>query len=304
MRTLRNAIALRPGAPGLPLRGAARHRQDLDGAHPREGAELRPGPDRAAGRDVPRLPRDRGGHLARRRRDGRRLAARHRRHPRDPRPRRAPAGRGTATRSYILDEAHQLTDAAWNALLKLIEEPPPHLVFVFCTTDLSKVLPTVRSRCQTFVFQRPRLQELVTVLGRVAEGEGIDAPPQALSLVARAARGSLPRRDLDARPARGGDGEPGDGAVGAPAARRGRGGGAVPAVRPRRRPRHRRRAHVRRGAVRAGARPRPPRLRPDRAPAPRAARAAPGRGARVAARRPRRRASACARRRTSSASRP
>ena len=92
---------------------------------------------------------------------------------------------------YILDEAHQLTDAAWNALLKLIEEPPPHLVFVFCTTDLSKVLPTVRSRCQTFVFQRPRLQELVTVLGRVAEGEGIDAPPQALSLVARAARGSF-----------------------------------------------------------------------------------------------------------------
>src|SRR3989442_6163055 len=54
---------------------------------------------------------------------------------------------------YILDEAHQLTDAAWNALLKLIEEPPPHLVFVFCTTDLQKVLPTVRSRCQTFAFQ-------------------------------------------------------------------------------------------------------------------------------------------------------
>jgi len=92
---------------------------------------------------------------------------------------------------YILDEAHQLTDAAWNALLKLIEEPPPHLVFVFCTTDLSKVLPTVRSRCQTFVFQRPRLQDLVTVLQRVAEGEGIDVPQQALSLVARAARGSF-----------------------------------------------------------------------------------------------------------------
>jgi DNA polymerase-3 subunit gamma/tau len=92
---------------------------------------------------------------------------------------------------YILDEAHQLTDAAWNALLKLIEEPPPHLVFVFCTTDLSKVLPTVRSRCQTFVFQRPRLQDILTVLTRVAEGEKIDAPPQALSLVARASRGSF-----------------------------------------------------------------------------------------------------------------
>src|SRR5207237_7474331 len=92
---------------------------------------------------------------------------------------------------YILDEAHQLTDAAWNALLKLIEEPPPHLVFVFCTTDLSKVLPTVRSRCQTFVFARPRLPELVRLLRRVADGEGIDAPDQALAQIARAARGSF-----------------------------------------------------------------------------------------------------------------
>jgi DNA polymerase III subunit gamma/tau len=91
---------------------------------------------------------------------------------------------------YILDEAHQLTDAAWNALLKLIEEPPPHLMFVFCTTDLSKVLPTVRSRCQTFVFQRPRLQELLKVLRTVADAEKIDSPDQALSLVARSARGA------------------------------------------------------------------------------------------------------------------
>jgi DNA polymerase III subunit gamma/tau len=92
---------------------------------------------------------------------------------------------------YILDEAHQLTDAAWNALLKLIEEPPPHLVFVFCTTDLSKVLPTVRSRCQTFVFARPRLPELVRLLRRVADGEGIQVPDQALALIARGARGSF-----------------------------------------------------------------------------------------------------------------
>ncbi len=91
---------------------------------------------------------------------------------------------------YILDEAHQLTDAAFNALLKLIEEPPPHLVFVFCTTDLGKMLPTVRSRCQTFVFSRPRLPELVQVLRRVADGEAIEAPDAALSLIARAARGA------------------------------------------------------------------------------------------------------------------
>jgi DNA polymerase-3 subunit gamma/tau len=92
---------------------------------------------------------------------------------------------------YILDEAHQLTDAAWNALLKLIEEPPPHLVFVFCTTDLAKVLPTVRSRCQTFVFQRPRLPELVRYLRRIADGEQIVVPDAALSLIARGARGSF-----------------------------------------------------------------------------------------------------------------
>ena len=92
---------------------------------------------------------------------------------------------------YILDEAHQLTDAAWQALLKLIEEPPPHLVFVFCTTELQKVLATVRSRCQTFVFQRPRLPDLVTLLRRVADGEGIQAQDSALSLIARAARGSF-----------------------------------------------------------------------------------------------------------------
>jgi DNA polymerase III subunit gamma/tau len=92
---------------------------------------------------------------------------------------------------YILDEAHQLTDAAWNALLKVVEEPPPHLLFVFCTTELGKVLPTVRSRCQTFVFARPRLPDLVKLLRRVADGEGIEAPDQSLALIARSARGSF-----------------------------------------------------------------------------------------------------------------
>jgi DNA polymerase-3 subunit gamma/tau len=92
---------------------------------------------------------------------------------------------------YILDEAHQLTAPAWNALLKLIEEPPPHLVFVFCTTELHKVLDTVRSRCQTFLFARPRLAELTKLLRKVADGEGIEAPDAALSLIARSARGSF-----------------------------------------------------------------------------------------------------------------
>jgi DNA polymerase-3 subunit gamma/tau len=92
---------------------------------------------------------------------------------------------------YILDEAHQLTEAAFNALLKLIEEPPPHLVFVFCTTELQKMLPTVRSRCQTFVLARPRLPDLVKLLRRIADGEEIQAPDAALSLIARSARGSF-----------------------------------------------------------------------------------------------------------------
>jgi len=95
-----------------------------------------------------------------------------------------------ATKVYILDEAHQLTDAAWNALLKLIEEPPPHLVFIFCTTELQKVLPTVRSRCQTFVFQRPRLPDLIRKLRLIADGEGIDVPDAALALIARGGRGA------------------------------------------------------------------------------------------------------------------
>src|SRR3989442_308052 len=92
---------------------------------------------------------------------------------------------------YILDEAHQLTDAAFNALLKLIEEPPPHLIFVFCTTDLGKMLPTVRARCQTFACSRPRLPELIKVLRRDCKGEGIEAPDAALALIARSARGSF-----------------------------------------------------------------------------------------------------------------
>ena len=129
---------------------------------------------------------------------------------------------------YILDEAHQLTDAAWNALLKLIEEPPPHLMFVFCTTELQKVLPTVRSRCQTFVFQRPRLPELVRKLRLISDGEEIDVPDAALALIARGGRGAY--RDAESTldqlaSATGGD----DHRAGRPAApRRRRGRGAVP----------------------------------------------------------------------------
>lgn len=92
---------------------------------------------------------------------------------------------------YIFDEAHQLTKDAFNALLKLIEEPPPHLIFVFCTTELDRMLPTVRSRCQTFLFARPRLSDLQQLLRSIADAEGINAADPALSQIARAARGSF-----------------------------------------------------------------------------------------------------------------
>jgi DNA polymerase III subunit gamma/tau len=91
---------------------------------------------------------------------------------------------------YILDEAHSLTPDASNALLKTLEEPPPHVVFVLCTTDPAKLLSTIRSRCQRFAFRRPGPGELVKVLSRVCEAEGIQAPEAVLHLVARAGAGS------------------------------------------------------------------------------------------------------------------
>jgi DNA polymerase-3 subunit gamma/tau len=91
---------------------------------------------------------------------------------------------------YILDEAHSLTADASNALLKTLEEPPPHVVFVLCTTDPAKLLSTIRSRCQRFAFRRPGPGELVKVLARVCEAEKIDAPEAVLHLVARAGAGS------------------------------------------------------------------------------------------------------------------
>jgi DNA polymerase-3 subunit gamma/tau len=91
---------------------------------------------------------------------------------------------------YILDEAHSLTADASNALLKTLEEPPPHVVFVLCTTDPAKLLSTIRSRCQRFAFRRPGPGELVRVLSRVCAAEGIEASDAVLHLIARAGAGS------------------------------------------------------------------------------------------------------------------
>ena len=92
---------------------------------------------------------------------------------------------------YILDEAHMLSPQAWNAFLKTLEEPPPRTIFVLATTEAQKVLPTVVDRCHRFDFGRPTVEQVATVLERVANQEGIDVEKGALALIARHATGSF-----------------------------------------------------------------------------------------------------------------
>jgi DNA polymerase-3 subunit gamma/tau len=92
---------------------------------------------------------------------------------------------------YILDEAHMLSGAAWNAFLKTLEEPPPDTIFVLATTEANKVPATVVDRCHRFDFARPSIEELARVVLRVAEKESIELPPQAAAAIARAATGSF-----------------------------------------------------------------------------------------------------------------
>jgi DNA polymerase III subunit gamma/tau len=92
---------------------------------------------------------------------------------------------------YILDEAHMLSPQAWNAFLKTLEEPPPRTIFVLATTEAQKVLPTVVDRCHRFDFGRPSVEQVATVLERVAATEGIDVERGALALIARHATGSF-----------------------------------------------------------------------------------------------------------------
>ncbi len=92
---------------------------------------------------------------------------------------------------YILDEVHMLSPAAFNALLKTLEEPPPHAKFVFATTEIRKVPITVLSRCQRFDLRRVEAGMLVEHLGNIAGKENISVEPAALALIARAAEGSV-----------------------------------------------------------------------------------------------------------------
>ena len=92
---------------------------------------------------------------------------------------------------YILDEAHSLTADASNALLKTLEEPPEHVIFVLCTTEPHRLLDTIRGRCQGFAFQRPTIADALEALDRVVAAEAIDVDRDALTLIARAGKGSF-----------------------------------------------------------------------------------------------------------------
>ncbi|MBI4337561.1 MAG: DNA polymerase III subunit gamma/tau [Chloroflexi bacterium] len=102
------------------------------------------------------------------------------------------AGQGEGRyKVYVLDEAHMLTEAAFNALLKTLEEPPPYIIFILCTTDPQKMPPTIISRCQRFDFHRLSQPQVMGRLEEIARTEGYAVEPEAMHLLARAAEGSL-----------------------------------------------------------------------------------------------------------------
>src|SRR6266851_2717387 len=92
---------------------------------------------------------------------------------------------------YIIDEAHMLTEPAFNALLKTLEEPPAHVVFILCATDAQKIPLTVIGRCQQFVFRRHSEEQIVARLTHIAAAEKVAVDPEAMELIARTAQGSM-----------------------------------------------------------------------------------------------------------------
>ena len=92
---------------------------------------------------------------------------------------------------YLIDEVHMLTEAAFNALLKTLEEPPPHIVFILATTEVHKVLPTIVSRCQRFDFLSLKVGDIVSRLEKLSQDEGVETDSDTLLKVAQAASGSL-----------------------------------------------------------------------------------------------------------------
>ncbi len=92
---------------------------------------------------------------------------------------------------YVIDEVHMLTNEAFNALLKTLEEPPPHVIFIFATTEPQKIPATIHSRCQRYGFKRVPLPEIIGRLRTIADAEAIKITDQGLAMIARAAEGSM-----------------------------------------------------------------------------------------------------------------
>ena len=92
---------------------------------------------------------------------------------------------------YIIDEVHMLSNQAFNAFLKTLEEPPKHAIFILATTEKHKIIPTILSRCQIFDFNRIKVKDIADHLGSIAIKEGITAEPEALHLIAQKADGAL-----------------------------------------------------------------------------------------------------------------
>lgn len=94
-------------------------------------------------------------------------------------------------RVFIIDEVHMLSQAAFNAFLKTLEEPPPHAIFILATTEKHKIIPTILSRCQIFDFNRIQIPDIANHLNGIAEKEAITAEPDALHIIAQKADGAL-----------------------------------------------------------------------------------------------------------------
>jgi len=92
---------------------------------------------------------------------------------------------------YIIDEVHMLSNQAFNAFLKTLEEPPSYAIFILATTEKHKVIPTILSRCQIFDFNRIQISDIANHLAQIAEKEGVEAEPEALHLIAQKADGAL-----------------------------------------------------------------------------------------------------------------
>jgi DNA polymerase-3 subunit gamma/tau len=92
---------------------------------------------------------------------------------------------------YIIDECHQLTEAAWNGMLKLLEEPPPHLVIILCTTHLEKIPDTVVSRCQMFPFVKLKPDQIRQKLELISQSVGITPDPKHLQFISESSQGNM-----------------------------------------------------------------------------------------------------------------